>query len=107
VANRIILLRAMLARIAGLPALNRMAEKLPAENKRYHGTKTIRIGFVQFDAAPKHIERNVSHVESIPQKSLSSGSRWMLFHENCLYENTSRVGEFAEEALERRLAGHG
>lgn len=100
--NRRSFLRAVLATTASLPTLNGMARKVPAEDEGSHRTKTIRVGLVQFDAVPEHVERNVSQVESLSRKAVASGARWVLFHENCLCDYTPRVEEIAEQVPEGR-----
>jgi predicted amidohydrolase len=98
--NRRNFLKAMLASTAGVPALNGMARKSLADNPK--NSKAIRVALVQFDTVPEHIERNVSQVESLTQKAVASGARWVLFHENCLCDYTPRVSELSEEVPEGR-----
>jgi len=56
----------------------------------------IQIALIQFDAVPEQIEKNLVQMEVLVERAVSSGARWVMFHEGTVCDYTPRVADLAE-----------
>lgn len=58
--------------------------------------RRIHVALVQFDSVPEKTEHNLSEMERLARAAVRHGARWIMFHEGCLTDYTTRLDELAE-----------
>lgn len=67
-----------------------------AASGAYAATRTIPVALVQFDAVPGQVDRNTAEVERLTKKAVSSGARWVMFHEATLCDYNDKPADVAQ-----------
>jgi predicted amidohydrolase len=62
----------------------------------------IPVALIQFDAIPEQPELNLERMTLLTERAISSGARWVMFHEGTVCDYTPKVADFAEAVPDGR-----